>query len=207
MDGIVFDGPNSQDKIVKALSQHGNFDVWRKNFLEYRKNRYVRLLMDASLASVLLKILGCLCFVVHLWGPSGLGKTVAFIAAASIWGMPDEMILSVDSTLNYCTNRAALMKDLPVFVDETQLSRGDLAKLIYAMTEGKGRGRLDRNSKERDQKTWENVSFFNGEQPITNGSSGAGAINRVIELEVDGPLFKDYGQVLEVARSNNGYSG
>ena len=99
------------------------------------------------------------------------------------------------------------MKDIPVFVDETQLSRGDLSKLIYAMTEGKGRGRLDRNSKERDSKTWENVSFFNGEQPITGNNSGAGAINRVIELEVEGALFQDYGKALEIARGNNGYAG
>ena len=106
---------------MQALEPHGIFDLWKKECLEYRKNRHVRLLMDASFASVLLKILGCLCFVVHLWGPSGLGKTVAFIVAASIWGTPDDLILSVDSTLNYCTNRAALMKDIPVFVDETQL--------------------------------------------------------------------------------------
>nr|WP_288976580.1 bifunctional DNA primase/polymerase [uncultured Blautia sp.] len=207
MKGLVFDGDNSQDKVVQALAPHGSFDLWKRECLEYRKNRHVRLLMDASLASVLLKILGCLCFVVHLWGPSGLGKTVAFIVAASIWGVPDDLILSVDSTLNYCTNRAALMKDIPVFVDETQLSRGDLSKLIYAMTEGKGRGRLDRSSKERDSKTWGNVSFFNGEQPITGNNSGAGAINRVIELEVEGALFQDYGKALEIARSNNGYAG
>lgn len=207
MKGLAFDGDNSQEKIMRALTPHGDFETWRKECLEYRKNRHVRLLMDASFASVLLKILGCLCFVVHLWGPSGLGKTVAFILAASIWGVPDDLILSVDSTLNYCTNRAALMKDIPVFVDETQLSRGDLSKLIYAMTEGKGRGRLDRNSKERDSKTWENVSFFNGEQPITGNNSGAGAINRVIELEVEGALFQDYGKALEIARGNNGYAG
>jgi uncharacterized protein (DUF927 family) len=71
------------------------------------------------------------------------------MVAASIWGIPDELILSVDSTINYCTSRAVLMKSLPVFVDETQLSRGNLEKLIYAMTEGKEKGRLLRNSSER----------------------------------------------------------
>ena len=77
------------------------------------------------------------------------GFAAGVMVAASIWGIPDELILSVDSTINYCTSRAVLMKSLPVFVDETQLSRGNLEKLIYAMTEGKEKGRLLRNSSER----------------------------------------------------------
>ena len=204
---ITFDGDNAQEKTVKAVKGHGSFETWRQACMDYRKNLYVRLLMDASFASVLIKKLNCLCFVLHLWGPSGTGKTVAFMVAASIWGIPDELILSVDSTINYCTSRAALMKSLPVFVDETQLSRGSLEKLIYAMTEGKTRGRLSRNSSEKDQKTWENVSFFNGEQPIVGEQSGAGAVNRVIELEVEQPLFDNFTQTLEIVRENNGYAG
>lgn len=205
--GIVFDGDNAQVRTVQAVNRHGSFDVWRQECMKYRQNMYVRLLMDASLASVLIKKINCLCFVLHLWGASGTGKTVAFMVAASVWGIPDELILSVDSTVNYCTSRAALMKSLPVFVDETQLSRGSLEKLIYGMTEGKERGRLSRNSSEKNRKTWENVSFFNGEQPIVGAQSGAGAVNRVIELEIDKPLFTDFAGVLETVRENNGHAG
>lgn len=204
---VVFDGDNAQEKTIQAIKSHGSAKLWQQECIEYRKNLIVRLLMDASFASVLINKLKCLCFVVHLWGGTGTGKTVAFIVAASIWGLPDELILSVDSTINYCTSRAALMKSLPVFVDETQLSRGSLEKLIYAMTEGKTRGRLGRDSKERNQKSWENVSFFNGEQPLVGEQSGAGAINRIIELEVDKPLFTDFAHVLETVRENNGAAG
>lgn len=207
MDGIAFDGDTAQEKTVEAMNPKGDFGTWKRQCLEYRENLFVRLLMDASLASVLVKKLGCLCFVLHLWGPSGTGKTVGFMAAASIWGNPDELMLSVDSTINYCTSRAALMKNLPVFVDETQLARGDLEKLIYAMTEGKTRGRLDRSSRERGQKSWECISFFNGEKPIVSPGSGAGAVNRVIEIEVDCPLFTDYSVVLETVRENYGHAG
>ena len=146
---IMFDGDNAQAKTVQAVGPRGSFDTWQKGCMEYRKNLFVQMLMDASLASILIKKINCLCFVLHLWGAFGTGKTVAFMVAASIWGIPDELILSVDSTINYCTSRAVLMKSLPVFVDETQLSRGNLEKLIYAMTEGKEKGRLLRNSSER----------------------------------------------------------
>lgn len=207
IEGIEFEGNNAQEKTVRALGARGNFEAWRDACLKCRENLNVRLLMDASFGSVMSHVLKCLCFVVHLWGPSGTGKTVAFVVAASIWGIPDELIMSVDSTVNYCTSRAALMKNLPVFVDETQLARGDLMKLIYAITEGKTRGRLDRTSQERDQGTWENISFFNGEKPIVSDNAGAGAFNRVIEMEVDKPLFEDYSRILEVVRENNGLAG
>lgn len=204
---IIFDGDAAQEKTVQAIKGHGSAALWQQESVKYRKNLIVRLLMDASLASVLINKLKCLCFVVHLWGGTGTGKTVAFLVAASVWGSPDDLILSVDSTVNYCTSRAALMKSLPVFVDETQLSRGSLEKLIYSMTEGKTRGRLGRDSKERNQKSWENVSFFNGEQPLVGEQSGAGAINRIIELEVDKPLFSDFSHTLEVVRENYGHAG
>ena len=207
MDGIEFDGDKAQVNTVRALGARGSFETWRDSCSKCRENLNVRLLMDASLGSVMTHLLKCLCFVVHLWGPSGTGKTVAFVVAASIWGVPDELILSVDSTVNYCTSRAALMKNLPIFVDETQLARGDLMKLIYAITEGKTRGRLDRASREKEQGSWENISFFNGEKPIVSDNAGAGAFNRVIEMEVDKPLFNDYSHILEIVRENNGLAG
>lgn len=49
----MFDGDNAQAKTVQAVGPHGLFETWRKECMEYRKNLFVRLLMDASLASVL----------------------------------------------------------------------------------------------------------------------------------------------------------
>ena len=49
----MFDGGNAQAKTVQAVGPHGVFETWRKECMEYRKNLFVRLLMDASLACVL----------------------------------------------------------------------------------------------------------------------------------------------------------
>ena len=49
----MFDGGNAQAKTVQAAGPHGVFETWRKECMEYRKNLFVRLLMDASLACVL----------------------------------------------------------------------------------------------------------------------------------------------------------
>lgn len=40
----------------------------------YRENLFVRLLMDASLASILIKKINRLCFALHLWGLPARGS-------------------------------------------------------------------------------------------------------------------------------------
>lgn len=206
-DGIIFDGDNEQEKIVQAITQVGDFETWKNVCRFFRKNLNTRLMLDASFASVLIEKIGGLCFVVLFWGPSGIGKTVGLLVSGSVWGNPDLLYTSVDSTANYFTNRAAFLKNLPVLIDETQLSKGDMDKLIYSMAEGKTRGRLGRDSKERNSKTWECASIFTGEKPIVSAHSGAGAINRVLEIEINVPLFEDFQFTLESIRSNYGHAG
>lgn len=54
-----------------------------------RKNKIVRLAFAASFGSVLIEPLKILPFVFHIWsGESGTCKTVAIMAAMSIWGNP-----------------------------------------------------------------------------------------------------------------------
>lgn len=204
---IIFDGDNEQEKIVKAIDRVGDFEIWKSACRHFRRNLDVRLMMDASLASALLEKIGGLCFAVLFWGPSGTGKTVALLTSASIWGNPDLLYTSVDNTINYFTNRAAFLKNLPVLIDETQLSKGDMDKLLYSMAEGKTRGRLGRDSRERNSKTWECISIFTGEKPMVDTHSGAGAINRVLEIEIPEPLFEDFQFTLETVRGNYGHAG
>lgn len=204
---LMFDGDSEQEKVVQAIHNAGSFEVWRTAAMKLRKNKTLRLMMNASLASVLLKKIGGLCFVVHFWGASGTGKTVGLLVSASIWGDPDLLLISVDGTINYFTNRAAFMGNLPMLIDEAQLNKGNLDKLIYSLAEGKTRGKLDRGSRELNNKTWENISVFTGEAPIVSNQSGAGAINRVLEIEVDEPLFQDFSGTLELIREHYGHAG
>ena len=45
-------------------------------------------MIASSFASVLVKIFQINPFIVHLWGKSSNGKTVAQMICASIWGNP-----------------------------------------------------------------------------------------------------------------------
>ena len=84
----------------------------------------------------------------------------------------------------------------------------DFDSIIYnwlresAKAEGKKAGGLQMVS------TWRNCILTNGEFPISNSSSGGGAVNRIIEIDCkDTKLFTDPIHVVDVIRRNHGYAG
>ncbi len=204
---IVVDGDNELSEIVQIMSEHGSLDCWIKECTEFRKNLSVRLTMDASFASVLINRLKCLSFVFYPWGGSNLGKSVSTMVSCSVWGDPDKFWISGSSTMNAIVKKAALLGDLPCFIDEMQLYKGDPETLVYALAEGKEKSKLNRDSSYKKAGTWRSISIINGERPLTSDNSGAGAINRVIDIEVDRPLFEDYPKTLDCIRENYGHAG
>ena len=207
VNDVIFDGDTRQKDVVASIHENGNFEIWKHSFQEFRKNLMFRLVVDTCFASVLIEKIGGLCFILHLWGSSGKGKTISLMATASIWGEPEKLLLSADATDNYATSRASFFKNFPVMIDETQVTSNKLDKLIYLLTEGRTRGRLDRNGKERNASTWSCATILTGEKPLISEKSAAGASNRVIELPVDEPLFDDFGQVVDIIQEHYGFAG
>ena len=57
-----------------------------KHCLLLRENIYLRLVMAASFFRSTYRAYRRFTFIVHLWGGTGTGKTVALCVAASVWG-------------------------------------------------------------------------------------------------------------------------
>ena len=84
-----YDGDVTYKNIFESVSEQGNYEKWKTNIKELRANsRTLRFLMASSFASPLVKIFQINPFIVHLWGKSSNGKTVAEMICASIWGNP-----------------------------------------------------------------------------------------------------------------------
>ena len=88
--GIVFDGDDSFKNAYSAVAAKGSRDDWITLMQGLRGTSVeLRILLAASFASVLVSPLNINPFFVHIWsGESGSGKTVALMAAASVWGDP-----------------------------------------------------------------------------------------------------------------------
>lgn len=216
VDGLIFDGDANFRHIFNAVQSHGKRSEWLSIARNIRQGNVMsRIVLAASFASVLVKPCGALPFFVHLWGgESGTGKTVALMLAASVWGSPEmgRYIQTFNSTVVGREKLAAFLNHLPLCVDELQLARDARGKVsfdVYALAEGVGRTRGTRTGGIDQTPTWANCILTTGETPITGTGSGAGAINRVIEIECRSAekIIEDGHTVSSAVKKHYGFAG
>ena len=216
VDGLIFDGDANFRTLFNSVKSAGSRDAWLQTARTVRADSIAaRLVVAASFASVLVHPLGGLPFFVHLWGSeSGTGKTVALMVATSVWACPEvgKYIQTFNSTVVGHERLAAFLNSLPVVIDELQLAKDDRGRLkfnVYALAEGVGKSRGTRSGGIDKTPTWSNCIITCGESPITQESSGAGAINRVIEIEcrANDKIVKDGHGVAGSVKRNYGFAG
>lgn len=217
VDGLIFDGDISFSGAFNAVRPAGNFTKWLDEIKKVRAySLAAKIVIAASFASALVEPLGVLPFFVHLWGTaSGTGKTVALMAAASVWADPTmgRYIKTFDSTSVGFELYAGFLNSLPMIIDELQLARQDNGKSkfsVYKLAEGVGRLRGKKTGGVDQTITWANCTVTSGETPLTQDNSGAGAINRVIDIECndDSKKIVENGRATVAAlKANFGHAG
>ena len=211
---IVYDGDERFNAVFKNIRQEGSFDAWKDHCSVLRKNKIVRMAFAASAASPLLSLVNALPFVFHIWsGDSGTCKTVAVMAAMSIWGDPKMggLLKTMDNTQYFYMESAAFLRSIPFAGDELQTVKDrwttNYDKLIYRLTEGIMRGQGKASGGVKETMTWCNSFLFTGEEPITKQNSRAGSKNRVIEIEIESKLLEDGNYSVSVLEENHGFAG
>ncbi len=209
-DTFKCDTVNEFVDIYKSIKADGDYNKWLAHCLELRKNIYVRLTMAASFASQLIYKVGGLPFVVHLWGDTGTGKSVALCVAASIWGKSDSgFVKSLNGTVYGINETAAFLYSFPCFLDELQTieDKTKLNSFIMCMTEGMSRTQGAAQGGIRQAKQWKNCFICTGEEDIIKENSGGGTVNRVISLEVQNKIIDDGNYTMGLIRQNYGFAG
>lgn len=151
-------------------------------------------------------------FLVHLYGPSGNGKTAACMIGAAIFGNPAELKGTFASTPKYSITRAHKFNDFPCYTDELQalpISRRDhYDNMLYTLEAGKEYGRLNKDAEGKDVSRSYYTHISTGEQPITTLKANQGAINRVLQIDSKGicsPFLAT--QIYEQSAENYGNLG
>ena len=210
-DDTKLDSELQYKDLTASVSSKGDLDEWIRFTGELRKNKILRLTLDASFASPLIAKVNALPFVLHLWGGTGVGKTVGVMAAASIWGnpRPGKLTRTMNMTVNSMMQMASVLRNLPFFGDELQTIKSryeNYDRLIMQVTEGINRGRMTDTAMQQ-QMTWENAFVFTGEEPCTQNVSGGGVKNRVIEIECTGKVVDNGNSVVNFINRNYGLAG
>ena len=197
---IVYDeSANYQKEFSCLLKSRGTVEEWVNLIGKYRDEQHVpfRIAIAASFASVLLKPLNPQPFIVHLWGPSGTGKSVTLQAVASVWATPEiagnGYIKPMSGSLAALETQAQFYGNLPYCLDDSEntASTGSgLKAIVYNLVEGMSKPRANSTGGMRDQNGWCNIVMTNGESPMVSSDEGGGASHRILDVHVEKPIIE-----------------
>lgn len=211
---LQYDGDPSGAALFRGVEQAGSPAVWLEYFGKARaRNVVTKIVLSASFASCMVKPCRTLPFIVHTWGGTEAGKSVALMAAISVWGVP-----TADGGLFHTFNTtdvgvevlASVSNSIPVFIDELQIAkdRKSFDEFIYKFAEGVGRTRGAKAGGLQQMKRWANIAITTGEMPISTANSGGGAVNRVVEIDCKGQqLFENPREAVGIMSENYGHAG
>lgn len=213
---VEFDSESRFKDIFESVQSHGSFEKWMELALKVRKSgRFEpQLYMAGSFASVLLKPLNVLPFILNLWGETGKGKTVALMLATSIWANPAESKYITDPVSSQVALevRNDILNHLPMVIDDLSKTKdkyGDaFTDLIYMLCGGKGKDRSNVSLGLNKATTWQNVVLTNIERPLASETMRGGAINRILDFEMEeGSIFKNGNKVVTLISEHYGFAG
>ena len=211
---LQYDGDPSGAALFRGVEQAGSPAVWLDYFGKARaRNVVTKIVLAASFASCMVKPCRTLPFIVHTWGGTEAGKSVALMAAISVWGIPtaDGGLFHTFNTTDVGVEMlASVSNSIPVFIDELQIvkDRKSFDEFIYKFAEGVGRTRGAKAGGLQQMKRWANIAITTGEMPISTANSGGGAVNRVIEIDCKGQqLFENSREAVSIMSENYGHAG
>lgn len=215
-DVIEMDADPSYKHVFDSVRAVGDPGAWMAAVKAVRASGRpeAAVYIAASFGSVLVSLVNVAPFLVNLYGESGRGKTVAMMLATSIWADPTQghFIAESTSTINSLEQRLNLLNNLPLMIDDLSKirdrDREKFTELIYMLCAGRGKGRLTRDIGLRETATWDNIILTNIERPLTDETMQGGAVNRVLDFEIqEGDIFKDGNAVVTTISATYGHAG
>lgn len=214
-DEVVFDGDYRFKHVYESIKPCGNKTIWIDYVRKLRATNRpeIKFAIAASLASVLVGMIGALPFIYDLWGATEGGKSVSLMLAASIWANPDtgQYIGDFKSTEVQLEVRADMLNHLPMMLDDSSKVsariRDNFEGFVYDLCSGKGKSRSDKELGVRKENRWQNCILTNGERPLSSYVSQGGAINRILELEAGENIFTDPQEAVELFKRHYGHAG
>jgi hypothetical protein len=141
---------------------------------------------------------------------SGLGKSQAQFLGAAVWGDSDSLVMHGTDTTNAIWNRAEIMKNIVIYIEEvTNMLPDDASNIAYKSGEGKQRNRLSNYGQNKERyrgDSWalqigmsSNAKL--GDKIAQKKASPKGEMQRLFEVEAF-KLFSDTEAVMDTREFN-----
>jgi hypothetical protein len=193
-DGFSFDGqsfsPNSHcvvPKLKGALLQNytpmGSPQPWIElaQVITEQQRPGLEVILLSGFAAPLVPMTGHSGIILGCYSSeTGIGKSTSLETSTAVWGHPVNSRCGLNDTINMAMNKAGAIRHLPLNWDEVKTKQqfGNLASIIFQMTEGREKGRLNRSALPMDMKDFQtmltyaaNSSVLDAVQESTKGTS------------------------------------
>ena len=200
---------DSLSQFAKSLRKVGKLDSWKKVYQLAKKSPVARIMIATAVAPILLKILGERNFLLYICAPTRAGKTTALYLAASAVG-DEKMIRSFDATKNGLAGAAADVSDFAFLVDEKQVADSKLKEqldtLVYALANGLGRTKLNKDSTLKKLQDWRTIAIMTGETQLLADNVTGGANTRLLNISVPKEILsaEDCRMIHDTIKDNHG---
>jgi len=159
---------------IPMFKKKGSLDKWKKLASFYGQDGFEQhqymfgIAFGSPLMEFISGIHGC---IYNLNSPeTGIGKTTGMWGGASVWGDHKRLVLVGKDTPNSAWNRAEVMKNLPLYIDEVSNYKPEAASdFCYAISDGLQKNRMTNKG--------ENSERYRGEPWSLNcGTTGNNSI-------------------------------
>jgi len=168
--------------LFSAFETKGSMDEWREcmNFYKRPGMELHQFMIGLAFGSIFTDFTPVNSALLHVFSPdSGIGKTTALYAGASIWGDPTKIVLKESDTNASKMNRAEIYNNIFLPLDEvTNATAKELSEFIYPYTSGSQRNRMSPNSNAERQRgePWNQASVSTGNASIIEKMSSYKAL-------------------------------
>ena len=222
IDEAKFNPPSTPTaSLFPSFEPKGTLEDWKDTVNFYNRDNFElhQFVLGTSFGSPLMKFSPINCAALHIYSKeSGVGKTTAMIAGASVWGSPEDLVMHERDTYNTKMNRGEIYHNLPMYMDElTNTSGKELSNLAYQLTGGRQRGRMSASSNvERHRgEAWKLLAVTTGNPSMVERISIIKAMpkaeaQRILECRVSRMQFdtKEETDVFSACLQNNyGHAG
>ncbi len=175
-EAIVLGSPPEDAERLCAAS--GSLVGWQRDVAALASgNPLAAFCMAAAFAGPLIGLLGETGGGFHLFGDSKRGKTTAVQLGLSAWGLPTKgsALRDWNGTANSFEAAAEESGDGLLALDELhQAPAADVGRLAYALADGAGRARLNRDATAKRRRSWRCMILSTGEHDLATAAARGG---------------------------------
>jgi putative DNA primase/helicase len=182
--------------VVGPYAKQGTLAEWQAGVGALSNGHVIpTLAISAAFAGPLLHLAGLEGGGIHLYGSSSTGKTTIAQDVASVWGRGDSkgFVRGWTATANGMEAVAASATDTCLILDEAGMVEPKaVQQIVYALSNGAGKARMNRDTTLRDVKTWRVMTISTGEVPIPQKiaeergkKARAGQLVRILDINAD----------------------